>query len=494
MLIVEDVSGQQEPLLVTEVHVTEQLNTVEQLDFVTANTPDNLTAYKMLQPRTLVTEPNTGQIYRLSNNEGSALGNYFQRTLTALQVIQDLDGHLVRTKLTGIQTLDNAMKFITAGTNFTYTIHDSGLSSYDFGEDGIGEEKALGMFLDSIVTNYQIEFKANGYNIDIYKELGQHDSFVFIGGDDVYNLADSGDYTQLYTHVYGVGKAPENANSDDTTEQPPITAEYTSPNASVYGVIDDELFEDDNATTPDQLIAEMKAKLIDVPKVQYTASFNKFEKNNPVGRLNDTSLGNYGYIADRASGIDIESRIVQRDIYPQSQQEDTLTFGNKMLDPNRMLAELRSNHNSNVQNIREIVAQETSHFSSSSDIQQMINNAIAAQQTPSDIKTLFNALVSSKSYTVAPNLTDLVSNYGNNIKLADLNNFTFFKDLLTTNLGTSFISGFDTSHMVKIYVTYNGQTLNSSEFSNLIANGYRSLTLVLNADSYSKNITINVGG
>lgn len=505
MIIVQDVSGNQEPLLVDDVHITEQLNTVEQIDFTTDNTPDNLTAYRMLQPRSLLIEPVTGQTYRLTSNDGAALGNYYQRSLTGLQVLNDLDGHLIMNKLTGVQSIDSAMKFITDGTKFTYTINDGSIATYDFGEDGIGQEKALGLFLDSVVANYKIEFKVTGYHIDIFKTIGQKDSFVFIGGEDIYNLAETGDYTQLYTHIVGVGKTPDtstNSDSDSSDESTkaststpaaePIKADYVSPNASIYGMIDDELFTDENATTQEQLLNEMKAKLTDVPQIQYTASFNKFEDNGPTGRLNNTALGNYGFIRDRASDIDIESRIIQRDIYPQSQQEDTLTFGNKMLDPNQMLAELRSNRNANIQNVRDIVAQETSHFSSSSDIQQMINNAIAAGQTPNDIKTLFSNLVSSKSYTAAPDLSVLINNYGNNFKLKDLNETNFFKDLLTSSLSTSFITDFDNSHTIKIYIESNGQTLNSSALSTLISNGYKSLTLVINADSYTKKIMINV--
>lgn len=370
MLYISDLTGNQEPLLVSDVHITQQLNTVEQIDFTTINIPDNESAYKMLQPRSIITVPETGEQYRISENDGTTFGNNYQRTITGLQVLQDLDDHLIMDKLTGSQSLDSTMQFLTKGTKFTYTIHDS-FDNFDFGEDGIGQEKALGLFTDTVMNDFKFEFKAHGYHIDIYKSLGEHNAFVYVSGSDIYTLADTGDYTQIRTHIYGVGKTTEtttenssdsfqSSDSDDssddtdsTTTSSTVKAEYTSPFAKVYGVIDDDLFTDDNATTEDQLIQEMKAKLKDYPSIQYTANVNKFETNNPTDKLNDPTIGNWGYLKDR-NDIDVETRVIQKDLYPQSNQEDTLTFGNFMLDPNKLIVEMQSNRNSDNNVIKEL--------------------------------------------------------------------------------------------------------------------------------------------
>jgi len=379
MLYISDLTGNQEPLLVSDVHITQQLNTVEQIDFTTINIPDNESAYKMLQPRSIITVPETGEQYRISENDGTTFGNNYQRTITGLQVLQDLDDHLIMDKLTGSQSLDSTMQFLTKGTKFTYTIHDS-FDNFDFGEDGIGQEKALGLFTDTVMSDFNFEFKAHGYHIDIYKSLGEHNAFVYVSGSDIYTLADTGDYTQIRTHIYGVGKTTEtttenssdssqSSDSDDsddssdddtdtTTTSSTVKAEYTSPFAKVYGVIDDDLFTDDNATTEDQLIQEMKAKLKDYPSIQYTANVNKFETNNPTDKLNDPTIGNWGYLKDR-NDIDVETRVIQKDLYPQSNQEDTLTFGNFILDPNKMIAQLQSNRETDTKAIKELQSKQS---------------------------------------------------------------------------------------------------------------------------------------
>lgn len=351
MVIIEDLKGNQEPLLVNDLHVTGQLNTVEQVDFTTINTADNEAAFNMLQPRSLITIPETDELYRLSENDGQEMGNYYQRTLTGLQVIQDLDDHVVSNTLTGSQSLDACMHLLTDGTKFSFTIHDS-FGNHDFGDDKFGGDHALNLFVSTLVDTYVFEFTCHRYHIDIYKQIGKHDAFVFVQNNDIYALADTGDYTQIRTHIVGTGKQDDNGN-------PVVTAEYTSPNASIYGVIDDDIFEDDNATDQQTLINEMKAQLKDYPLIQYTANINKFEQASPAEKLNNATLGNWGYLRDR-NGMDVESRIVETDLYPQSKaNEDTLTFGNLILDPNKMVAQLNSNRNHDAQEIAGLKKQQS---------------------------------------------------------------------------------------------------------------------------------------
>lgn len=521
MLYITDLSGNTEPLLVNDVHVTQQLNTVEQIDFTTVNIDENKSAFDMLKPRSIITLPETGEMYRLTENDGATLGLKYQRTLTGLQVLQDMDDHIVNSKLTGSQSLDAAMNFITAGTKFTYMIHDQ-FDNFDFGEDGIGEERSLSMFTDNIVTNFKIEFKTNGYHIDIYKKMGEHDSFVFVSGSDVYALAETGDYTQIRTHIYGVGKTTEtetdSSKSDDssdstddsddstksdddkdTTVSTTVKAEYTSPNASIYGVIDDDIYTNDNATTEQQLITEMKAKLVDYPQIQYTANVNKFETASPADKLNNSSIGNWGYIRDR-NGTDIESRIIQKDLYPQSPQDDTLTFGNFMLDPNKMIAELKYNRDADNKKMEHINSGNANVYTKE-QVDTLIQNAIVQARTPDDIDKLFDSLASAKNYSVAapPLFKELISGYGSHFKLSLLNTYTFFTDLLTISLNNTLITNIDSEYSINIYAEKaTGQKMTNAEFIALV-NSFRTtasnfyLVIELNGTkTFTKRISISV--
>ena len=335
MVIVTDIAGNQAPLLVSDLHVTKQLNQVEQLDFTTANIPENKQAYEMVQARSLFTVPETGQVYRITQEDGQSLNDYYQKSVTALQVVQDLDEHLVKGTLKGNQSLDAVMRFITDGTKFTYTIHDQ-VPNHNF-TDAIGRSRALDLFNESVINAFGVEYTANGYHIDLYKSIGKKNAFVFIDNNDIYSLANSADYTPIRTHIYGEGPTDDN-------DKPKFTAEYTSPKSSVYGVIDADIYNDDTAKDKNDLVNKMKATLVDSPSIQYTANLNRFAADNNIAdKLNDLALGNYGFVRSR-QGLDEELRIIQIDLYPQEKsKESTVTFGNFLLNPTQLIADLNSN-------------------------------------------------------------------------------------------------------------------------------------------------------
>ena len=65
--------------------------------------------------------------------------------------------------------------------------------------------------------------------------------------------------------------------------------------------------------------------------------------NNIADKLNDLALGNYGFVRSR-QGLDEELRIIQIDLYPQEKsKESTVTFGNFLLNPTQLIADLNAN-------------------------------------------------------------------------------------------------------------------------------------------------------
>ncbi|OIM96547.1 hypothetical protein BIY40_00425 [Pediococcus acidilactici] len=193
------------------------------------------------------------------------------------------------------------------------------------------------LFNESVISAFGVEYTATGYHIDLYKSIGKKNAFVFIDNNDIYSLANSADYTPIRTHVYGEGPTDDN-------DKPKFTADYTSPKSSVYGVIDADIYNDDTAKDKNDLINKMKATLVDSPSIQYTAYLNRFAADNNIAdKLNDLALGNYGFVRSR-QGLDEELRIIQIDLYPQEKsKESTVTFGNFLLNPAQLIADLNSN-------------------------------------------------------------------------------------------------------------------------------------------------------
>ena len=113
MLIVQDIQGHQEPLMVQNLHITKQLNTLTQIDFNTVNTPDNESAFEMIQPRSIFIDPIDNEIYRISQKTGQELGDLYQLQITALQVLTDLSDTYIKDVMYNTQSLDSVMSFIT---------------------------------------------------------------------------------------------------------------------------------------------------------------------------------------------------------------------------------------------------------------------------------------------------------------------------------------------------------------------------------------------
>lgn len=231
-------------------------------------------------------------------------------------------------------TLGQFMAYLTAGTPFSYTIYDD-FDSHKF--DDYPEGNALDLFLNDGVQDYGYEYQCYNYHINLYKKIGQNNSFVFIDNDNVNAIESTNDDSSIKTHIEGEftlkNKSSDGTDGDSTDQETTVTAEYTSPNIDIYGPIDDEYFTDSDATTKDELIQHLKNKLQDYPLTQITLNYHEFEENNLLSGLNNVDLGNSGFIKDRY-GVDIKARIIEITEYLQSStnKEPELTFGNIMGD------------------------------------------------------------------------------------------------------------------------------------------------------------------
>jgi hypothetical protein len=355
VVIITDTTGATEALKVTDLKVTPQLNQVTQLDFSTWNADDNLAGYNMLSPLAIITVPETGEQFRLSENDGSTQGRLYQRTVTALALVNALNDHIAHRTIKGSQSLDACMKLLVEGTKFTYKIHDK-FDNYNFGDDTFGGDHALDLFLNILMSNFSFEWTAFNYQIDIYKSMGAQNAFVYAEGDDVYAVADSNDYTTITTKIHGEGKHDDN-------DKAVCASDYVSPDAKIYGEIEADTYQDDNITTKAQLDKILPSKVQDYPMVQYTASLNKLKHNY----VRDVKIGDWGYLRTR-NGIDVKTRIAGFELYLQSNAtESTATFGNLKQDPASITAGLQANRNSSAKAIAQM--------------KNETNKVIAAQET-----------------------------------------------------------------------------------------------------------------
>nr|WP_283094909.1 phage tail protein [Lactiplantibacillus plantarum] len=277
---------------------------------------------------------------------GSNIGGGRNVRATFLGVVHDLNDHYVEKSINGSQSLDSCMQLITEGTGFTYTIHDE-FDHYDFSE-GFGTGSAFDLFLNTLMSDFKFEWTSAGKHIDIYKQVGKRDAFVWLDRLNLSSLTDESDYTKIATHIKGTGKL-------DDKEKPLATAEYTSPNAKTWGVIDADPISDERFTSNDALLAYLKSKLQDGPLIQRTATLNNFKNNGVPGVVNDSSIGNYGFIRDR-NGVDVETRISETVIDLVNPATTSVTFGNIAKSFTQITAALQTSHSDSGKQIAQLKA------------------------------------------------------------------------------------------------------------------------------------------
>ncbi|ULQ49061.1 phage tail protein [Liquorilactobacillus nagelii] len=341
MLWVQDVNGDQTPIIAYNIAITETLSSFDQLSFVFLVDPNdeqdpNYVAVDMMVPRTIVTEPTTGKKFMILQSNPVSVGDKVQYTVTCTSVGYKLHDNYVTETVTNTQTLKACMDMITSDTSFSYQI-DGTFANYSFSETfGGGYSDNL---LTQLASDFGFEFYFDNYVIHIKSTIGNSGAFLFVDGANAGKISIQEDYSTITTYIKGNGK-----QNDDGTYA--CSAEYTSPAATTWGKIWAEPYQSDSITDVTTLATKLKSQIHDYPDVQYSMDYVDF-KNSLQGFNNDTSVGNYGYLRNRF-GIDISIRVQSRTYYPQdTKNTGSITFGNKIFDPNVYINKMREAYQEN---------------------------------------------------------------------------------------------------------------------------------------------------
>lgn len=362
LLQITDIIGHEAPLNddVDQLTITYDLAQIPQLDTVVSDDEIYHQGFTMIEGRSIVTEPESGQQFRILTRDDESTQDTGVWKITALHVLHDLNDKFQEDKFDGVLSANDAMNRIVKDTKFSFTIHDN-LPNKTV--SGFGYAHALNMFISSFLGTYGAEFTVNNYHIDIYKKVGIDNAFVFVDGGNIQKIGYNYDDTTITTHVKGIGKNDDNGN-------PTIKSEYTSDNAKYYGVVDADFFQDDSITDQATLDAKTKSSVQDYPLMQLTCEYHEFQRgiasDLDISGNNKIAIGNSGFVRDRDL-IDVNTRIVKLQIFPQSDvQEPLITFGNVIGDFNTVLAKLNSNASNDAKLIEQIKAGQSN--SGNSDI------------------------------------------------------------------------------------------------------------------------------
>lgn len=304
-------------VVVSNLTITRTLNQLSTISFDFDTSGQNATAGTMMVPMTTIEVPETGEMFRITAPNRTPLGKFETYSVNGIAIGIKLHNKYIEGKLNGSQSLKACLDFVLKGTDFKYKIHDK-FNNYGF-SDGFGGGFADDLLMNTLASNFGFEFSFDNYTIHIRKKLGLSDSFAIVDGLTGKTIKQSEDYSGIATSIKGYGKPKENDKGFFAT------ATYTSPRASLWGVIDAQPISDERFKDVPSLTNHLKKNLQDYPMVQYTVD----EVFTSEYIKNDVSVGNSGYIKDRY-GVDIDVRIISVTDKPQDGDSKSVTFGNFM--------------------------------------------------------------------------------------------------------------------------------------------------------------------
>lgn len=211
-ITVENADGDQSTIQAYGVSVTETINAYKTLSFSFVAVGENKVAEGLMGPETLFTLTD-GRMFHLTTANPQPTTRFRIYTITATEVGQDVADLRISGKLTGSQSLDNCLKFLTNGSKITYQI-DGNVGNHDFGDDGIGASNGEDV-LNSIAQGFGVEYYFDNYKLHVAKQIGKDDSFVFVDRVNAAAISWNEDYSDFKTAIHGHGKEIEQ-NNDNT--------------------------------------------------------------------------------------------------------------------------------------------------------------------------------------------------------------------------------------------------------------------------------------
>lgn len=130
-------SGKETEIKAYDVAVTDTLKSFPTMNFSFIANDENEAAEKMIMPRAIITDPTTGQQYRIASSNPVPTSRYRVYAITTIHIAHDLHDLYIDSTITGSQSLKACCDLLTNGSKFKYTI-DGNIGDHDFGSYSLG--------------------------------------------------------------------------------------------------------------------------------------------------------------------------------------------------------------------------------------------------------------------------------------------------------------------------------------------------------------------
>lgn len=291
IISITDLTGNTEPLTgMKSLRRKRKVNGEKAISFTVIPTNENQYSFPMVQEESKIDFD--GETYVIKQVKERSVGKIFIKQCEAIHsfFVDLINSHEYSTH-NGSMTFMSALDFIFSKTKYTFAIVDS---FYAKDWENFGDDNRLSLF-QKVLERYESEFIVSGNRVTLRKKIGNDTDFQFRYNYNIKTLERTVDSKGLNTYIKGFGKG--------------IEAEYTSPNASVLGIIHAKPVRDERYTTYDGLMERMKKELQDTPLVSITVDFVDMRRAGfPYDVPNE---GDRVPLIYEPMGIDIDTRIME---------------------------------------------------------------------------------------------------------------------------------------------------------------------------------------
>lgn len=238
----------------------EALNDTMELKFVSVNHRNN-PGYPYLQEEAIVVLD--GHEYRIKKlNDRPRYKN-----VTAVHCFSDLTGVRRDSKLNGTFTLQAALDFLFSGTGWTASTNLKWSAELvDFGYNNV-----MKLFRDLCMDTFNVEFKIlPGKRIEVVDRISGDYGAQYRYGYNIKSISRETDTTNLRTRITGYGKDG-------------LTVIYTSPNHTIFGIIEADSYTDESIETEEELRKAIEGRIDDVPKISLEVEAVHLGDNRELG-------------------------------------------------------------------------------------------------------------------------------------------------------------------------------------------------------------------
>lgn len=308
-MIITSLNGQSE--LLTDYQIKERKRVVNgeySLPFFVVRTDQNSHSFPLAQEEAVIEYD--GQKYRIKKLREYVKGNTPVKEITQCShVFFDIIDDYQYDTLSGTLNMTQVLNHVFSVTDWTWVNHGA-FASVEF--DDFGDGNALELFR-IILERYGAEFEITGEReITIKNQIGAPRDAQFRYRHNIKTIYKDVDSSNVSTYVKGFGKD--------------ITAEYTSPNAAVYGIRHAPPVRDERFTVQANLLEHLQAVLIDTPNIVIEIEVSELKKQGIP--IHEYGLGDTIYLIHEGLGIDATVRILEYTDYPESGKSPTVVLSN----------------------------------------------------------------------------------------------------------------------------------------------------------------------